>query len=582
MRKYGHSHSHSHDHIQHPPMIRLRAVLLLLVAGCLLFQVIVPSSVTTNLSNMAAVNVARRAEQEGPTSTPTTVDDNKHQILPLPPPLPLASINTTTIRTWGCARNETPFLFVHIGKAGGGGVRARLAASALNYSKHRGDWFREHRDPTYYYPVYDEQGTLHKGRFASSKLQNWVPPSLVQYKGDFAWEGHAPCGATTPLGQAIACPMETQLCHDPREGDSTSNNRCDLIYMGHNVLGSELHWLPTQYLLDWWTTHSPWGQSNQKDVISEALRTRNDPTINNGHWKLLDHVDDASANHLPPTTKVDCPDGHDYNHSRYWPSQFYEHCIQPKTHIVDQLATRAILGDAKSTDNANTDASSSSSSLHWAHMLSTLPVTRVTVVREPFSWLTSKFFWHGEHYSRNLTLISPDKGDLRNQQQLARNERNNEPPPPPFVKCDDIEEAATGWAALRATTYMVYLCGEHCWGGLAAGTLSLSDLEAQAAYHLRNSFAVVGLLQNTDEFYDMVTRRVFYMNTSLNPHVQGKKHGTGDLEEAQRCKTVYQQEDFQRNMMELSPEVAALVRLYHVAVEVNAFQREELSQCSTS
>lgn len=135
----------------------------------------------------------------------------------------------TSIRRWGCARNETPFIFVHIGKAGGGGVRARFAAGALEYN--RSGWHRLHEDPSYYYPVYDAEGNLHKGKMSSSRMNNFVPKILKEILGDFKYEGAIPCSATTPLGQAIACPLSTpeDLCFE--------GHRCDLINFGHNVIG---------------------------------------------------------------------------------------------------------------------------------------------------------------------------------------------------------------------------------------------------------------------------------------------------------------------------------------------------------
>jgi hypothetical protein len=36
------------------------------------------------------------------------------------------------IRSWGCGNTNTPFIFVHIGKAGGGNIRHRIASSRLN------------------------------------------------------------------------------------------------------------------------------------------------------------------------------------------------------------------------------------------------------------------------------------------------------------------------------------------------------------------------------------------------------------------------------------------------------------------
>ena len=43
------------------------------------------------------------------TETLSTVDNNKNDG---------TSSTTDSIRKWGCNRNETPFIFVHIGKAG--------------------------------------------------------------------------------------------------------------------------------------------------------------------------------------------------------------------------------------------------------------------------------------------------------------------------------------------------------------------------------------------------------------------------------------------------------------------------------
>ena len=45
--------------------------------------------------------------------------------------------NTKEIRRWGCNRTETPLIFVHIGKSGGGIVGSRIEASSLNYTKEK-------------------------------------------------------------------------------------------------------------------------------------------------------------------------------------------------------------------------------------------------------------------------------------------------------------------------------------------------------------------------------------------------------------------------------------------------------------
>jgi len=151
-----------------------------------------------------------------------------------------------------------------------------------------------------------------------------------------------------------------------------------------------------------------------------------------------------------------------------------------------------------------------------------------------------------------------------------------------LIKCDDIDEAAYGWATNRAMTHLFYLCGEHCLSGWNSNQMTLEEIERQAAYNLRHSFAVVGLLHKTNDFYDMVTQRVAYMNTSLNPEVKGGRHGTSKRIESKRCKEIYEDPDFQAKVLEKSPAVAAMVRLYKIAVEVNEFQTKELAECSAS
>jgi hypothetical protein len=216
--------------------------------------------------------------------------------------------------------------------------------------------------------------------------------------------------------------------------------------------------------------------------------------------------------------------------------------------------------------------------LQAARLTSNLPILRVTVLREPFSWLMSKFFWHPYHYSVNNTMVTPYHGWLRKKLRIEEDKKKNRQTPR-FIKCDDVEEAAHGWVATRSLMYLFYLCGEHCLGAWNAGTLSLEDLERQAAYNLRHSFAVVGLLHKTDEFYQMVSERVYYMDTTLNPEVTGKLHESSTHDEAKRCKEIYKNTTFQQELLSKSPALSALSRIYNVAVEVNEFQKKEILEC---
>jgi hypothetical protein len=115
-----------------------------------------------------------------------------------------------------------------------------------------------------------------------------------------------------------------------------------------------------------------------------------------------------------------------------------------------------------------------------------------------------------------------------------------------------------------------------------AGTATLEDLERQAEGNLRQAFAVVGLLEEVDTFYEMLTARVQYMDTSLNPQVRGAKHSTGSSNETEQCRERFQEPDFQATLLERSSELRALNHLYQVAKEVNAFQLQELRACSST
>jgi len=163
------------------------------------------------------------------------------------------------------------------------------------------------------------------------------------------------------------------------------------------------------------------------------------------------------------------------------------------------------------------------------------------------------------------------------------------------VHCDDEMEMIHGWGKQYAIQYMAYLCGEHCLGRWESITVAYAAdpdmmrkeelryfafMEDQAAYNLRNSFAVVGLLTETPEFFDMISKRVSYIDTTLNPDVEGATHSSGSNDEILRCESIYKENDFRQRIIERSPEIAAMMRLYELGVEVNKFQTEELEQCA--
>lgn len=184
----------------------------------------------------------------------------------------------------------------------------------------------------------------------------------------------------------------------------------------------------------------------------------------------------------------------------------------------------------------------------------------------------SKYFWQFKKESNTTCDNIQDAVHGLPSQQLPRTQKFN-------TQYSDLREP--GWLTEFVRTYLMFLCGEDCAVRYATGRANLDDIERQAEENLRHSFAVVGLLTEMDSFYQMVNARVQYMDTTLNTDVAGGEHSTKQSGEAERCKKRFKDPEFQQQLLEASPELRALNRLYHVGIEVNRFQKEELQQCSS-
>ena len=152
--------------------------------------------------------------------------------------------------------------------------------------------------------------------------------------------------------------------------------------------------------------------------------------------------------------------------------------------------------------------------------------------------------------------------------------------------CDDIK-CAHRWVNGRARLYIFYLCGEDCRSRYDTNAITLDEMVDQAEDNLRNSFSVVGLLNETKSFYDMIEKRLSYMNMSQSLpsglNLGGGTHSSGrngeKAVEYYRCSDVFKNATFHQRLREELPSVAALERVYRLGVEVNRFQKEELQRC---
>ena len=455
-----------------------------------------------------------------------------------------------SIRSWGCGRNETPLIFVHIGKAGGGNVRRRIAASALNVTRSSKQWRHSHVDQ-HYYPSHQQQ--QHHAKFCSSGRHRHLPIVTKSYE-----RYSQRCTAETPLGHVLACPeIFNEQC---RPYDPTDQASAHLVYVGHNFLGTELHWLPIPYLQEWW-------QNQWAAAAAAALATNksqdDDRVISK--FKTLDGVQ-PWCKHLPrPLHFV----GDQHSDNEYWDcAQQY---LEPE---ADALARETL----QQTFGVDILELPQHRGRAYGQIYASLPVIRVTILREPISWLLSKWSWHKLGTAKYNTMPCDDidlATRIVHEHMDGIGEHDN----------DHVRAlhnfTRPGWVRIMSLQYIMYLCGEDCytrWETPVTET-TLAEIEAQAAYNLRNSFAVVGLLHQQDAFFEMLHERVQYVDFHLD---HAGIFGGGDHESRKNryCQERFQSKQFQLELVAASPELQALIRLYAIGVQVNRVHMQELETCS--
>eukprot|EP00531_Pseudo-nitzschia_arenysensis_P001738 CAMPEP_0116117408 /NCGR_PEP_ID=MMETSP0329-20121206/1556_1 /TAXON_ID=697910 /ORGANISM="Pseudo-nitzschia arenysensis, Strain B593" /LENGTH=535 /DNA_ID=CAMNT_0003610969 /DNA_START=362 /DNA_END=1969 /DNA_ORIENTATION=- len=514
-----------------------------------------------------------------------------------------------SIRKWGCHRTETPLIFVHIGKAGGGEIRERLAGSAQNFSR---KFWHATKDDEHFYPIYSDPSNrqnFRRAKFCNSNNQNIMIPlnnktiRLTNRKTSF--EGDMFCNATTPFGMAIACPMghrsrrlafyQSQMCLgcndeyyletqyyrklNPNETERDLNllvhppdpsRICDTVYVGHNTMGAELNWLPPRYLKEHWWEKSPWKKvgderfdrywesllSDRNHRAQEVLKYLKYPSLQQRYSELVKNDTDSPKW---------CPNGYSAHgikepyfhrashHNNDWESSSsrYENCTLPIGQAADGLF-RDLWKKSKSTFSGNQSYIDDN---NYSPVYASMPLQRITMIREPFSWLISKFFWDQKVYLR--------------------------------LSCQDIhasshENPTISWIELYSYQYLIYLCGIDCETRYENKQISLEGIAAQAESNLRNSFSVVGLLHESDSFYEMLDQRIAFLDFNQSFRVDGHaRHKSHFAKQKPMCQKLYlEDETFREKIRAEIPAFQAMERVYNVGVEVNRFQKQELQECT--
>lgn len=116
---------------------------------------------------------------------------------------------------------------------------------------------------------------------------------------------------------------------------------------------------------------------------------------------------------------------------------------------------------------------------------------------DPFSWLVSKYFWHRP---KNEKTNGSTCDDFDKKAVLTDSIMHH-----PRVL--EMKKVHNGWTTHISLGYIMCLqyVEKIVFLRNAEGTATLADLEAQAERNLRQAFAVVGILEDVDTFYEMLT-----------------------------------------------------------------------------
>ena len=332
---------------------------------------------------------------------------------------------------------------------------------------------------------------------------------------------------------------------------------CHEVYAGHNTFGADIAWLPTRLLMQWWQTLVDEPSLEPTSVAEKVMRGLGGliPTDSGGSNHQLEGCGPApgtrSGKFRVPENNSGCARAVDAAALQLLNPDGIPHT----SGLAGRLATIRRVEDSTRGPR---------SIISWAPTYASLPVLRVVLMRDPFPFAVSKFFW-GE------------RGDWPADCQSAG--------------CP----GGAAWIEEISIEVILMLCGPDCYpryhaalesDGGPGGRLpaqALLGFEQQAADNLRTAFAVVGLVNETGAFYQMLSTRVAYLNigTESAKTAPAHSHKSSIILPGphKQCTAAFKDPEFQRRVVRENSAFAALQRLYHVAVEVNRFQQRELAQC---
>ena len=387
------------------------------------------------------------------------------------------------------------------------------------------------------------------------------------------------CPALSPLAVLGACHdppddgMQRALLNHSRNAPNTT-----IVHVGHYFVGNELSWLDpktpglaalatryqakvnptavahkggrTRHMADlllrgvgWEQALAMYGVSYRRPAVSGLLNPYDAELVARGHGASLracaSYPFSAASCAIKGETAFTGPSRNSTARSTDAPGVVAQASVQAAT----LARLNAQWGDLRT---------------NWGPFYEALgkrSVTRVTMLRSPWSQLASLFCW-GRHAKRNFSCTNPHHVDL--------------------------------WAGLplRNTSIdkevVLRMCGVDCEARFLAGA-PVEVLLKQAAYNLRHSFAIVGVLEKFDGFVQAVRRLSPHLRQFSEKHahqlprdrtLQNKpyRHGRpcpeAERKIARACLAYWMDERNQRAGIKKSHVIKQLTRMYDIALEL--------------
>ena len=186
-------------------------------------------------------------------------------------------------------------------------------------------------------------------------------------------------------------------------------------------MGNELHWLPSKYLSSWWQSNFHFRKDESKEnsiLIQNHLESLSE---GNKSWCNTNNVDFGMLERPFSPKQYD---------------KIYSICAAKLQSSLDKVSFESFTHELRPGQFFTVG------SMDWSPIYASLPVIRTTVVREPFSWLVTRFFWTNRQKNLELKCLEVD-----------------------FATVEEDDRSfygvlGKGWANRYALQYLFYLCGE--------------------------------------------------------------------------------------------------------------------------